>query len=516
MTAFDILFPPGVSPQSASPQQPACFPDLNLDQVVTAITQPKKSYDLKALFFTPLTDRVSILYRQDIMRDLESAELLEQTNTFSQQMFDLNRSIENITNRTAPPRDGVGYLDKGRVLEAARSYCGAVIAYAGAIERADLHSEGLRAARAYFRAYIESDAFVVLKRDAEATRHTMDTVRYCMLIKDAAIRVQKYDSEANYTDEIVATFAKFNEGAVTSYLHKIPDEPYAAHVEESVLGLLSGLFPDAFATLDRFYAEHSGFLDKPVVNFALDVQFYSAYLRHISGMRKAGLPFCYPDIATEDKEIASRDGFDIALAGLLTVQNAPVVRNDFHLSGRERIIVISGPNQGGKTTFARAFGQMHYLASLGCCVPGYQARLYLFDQIYTHFEREEEVESLNGKLQDELIRIHRILECATDRSIIVINEILTSTSLSDAELIGKRLMKKIGDAGALCVWVTFLDELSRLGDATISMVSTVVPETPEKRTFKILRRRADGLAYAKFIAEKHRLTYEAIRGRFGR
>jgi len=516
MKTFNILFPPGVSPQEAKQEQPVCFPDLNLDQVITAITASKKDYDLKALFCTPLADRSSILYRQDVMCDLENPALFAQTNTFSKKLFDLNRSIDSLINRSPGPFSGIGYLDKGRFLEAVKSYCGTVTDFAEVLDATVLRSAGLLAARGFFQIYVRSESFAVLQTDTAATKQTMSTVRYCMLIKDGTIRVQKYEGETNYTDEIVSTFEKFNEGAVESYLQKIPDEPYAAHIEEGVMGLLSGLFPNAFATLDGYFSKHIGFLDKTILAFALNVQFYSAYLSYIFGMKKAGLPFCYPKIVTEDKEIVSNGGFDIALAAKLTGQGIPVVQNDFYLSGPERAIIISGPNQGGKTTFARAFGQTHYLASLGCCVPGTDTSLYLFDQIFTHFEVEEKVESLNGKLQDELIRVHSILEQATDHSIVIINEIFASTSLSDAVFIGKRLMKKITDAGMLCVCVTFLEELSRLNDATVSMVSTVVPETPEKRTFKIMRKPTDGLAYAMFIAGKHSLTYEAIRGRLAK
>ena len=63
---------------------------------------------------------------------------------------------------------------------------------------------------------------------------------------------------------------------------------------------------------------------------------------------------------------------------------------------------------------------------------------------------------------------------------------------------------------ALCVCVTFIDELTLLSDKIVSAASTVVAERPAVRTYKIMRKPADGLAYAMSVAEKYGLTRRQI------
>jgi DNA mismatch repair ATPase MutS len=288
-----------------------------------------------------------------------------------------------------------------------------------------------------------------------------------------------------------------------------------SHVGAQIIDLVARLFDEEFSALGAYCRRYAAFLDPAVRQFERDLQFYLAYLDYIKPMRSAGLSFCLPQLTADSKEIFASDTFDLALAAKLVAMGTPVVSNDFHLSGAERIVVISGPNQGGKTTFARTFGQLHHLAGTGCPVPGSAARLFLADQILAHFEREEDIANLSGKLEDDLIRIQKVLLTATPSSIVIMNEIFTSTTLSDARFLGEKILRQIMQLDVLCIYVTFVDELASLGESIVSLVSTIVPENPVERTYKVTRGPADGLAYALAIAEKHNLTYDRLRRRVG-
>jgi DNA mismatch repair protein MutS len=120
---------------------------------------------------------------------------------------------------------------------------------------------------------------------------------------------------------------------------------------------------------------------------------------------------------------------------------------------------------------------------------------------------------MGGKPEGDLIRIGAILRAATPGSIVILNEIFTSTTVHDARFLGTKLLTKVMRLDALCVCVTFVDELASLGEQVVSMMSTIVPGNPAERTYKVVRKPADGLAYALALAEKYDLTYERLHDR---
>jgi len=485
---------------------PDFFVDLNLDQVIDAITERKQEYNLKPFFFTPLHDVEVINYRQDVFRDLENPNVLKAIKTFAEKMAVVRRYLNMIEKLYFE------YHKEGWFLEAAIVYCYAIQGLSRDLQGTPIKSKGLADFLAYIESYISSPVFETLQSDSFECKTALSAIQYSVIIKGNWVRVRKYESEIDYSKEVELTFEKFKQGDVKNYRIDLLKTSGMNHVEAQIIDCVVKLFPEAFKVLDSFFVNHHDFIPDVILTFDRQIQFYVSYLDFIENFKAKGLKFCYP-VVTKEKNLHVHEAFDLALANKRLFDPSAVVTNDFFLSGNERILVVSGPNQGGKTTFARMFGQLHYLSSLGCPVPGSEATLFHFDQIYTHFEKEEDIRNLRGKLQDDLVRIHSILESATPDSIIIMNEIFTSTTLKDAIFLSKEVIQRIIQLDALGVCVTFIDELSKMGEQTVSMVSTVVPENPMQRTFKIIRMPADGLSYAICIAEKHQLTYSLIKER---
>lgn len=486
--------------------QPEFFSDLNLDQIVEAITEPKRDYGLKPLFWTALGDVNTVRYRQEVMRDLEVEEVRSGVQKFSEKMRSMRRCLE----RTDRLDDE--FFKKGWILEAALIYCDAVTALGDhlADTGVPVRSRGLMAFRGYLHSYIRSEQFQTFVMEAQQVKRALAEVTYCVIIEPGKFKVKRAEGEADYSPEVEKTFERFKQREVPAQAIRVEETEGMSHIEAKILEFVSRLYPEPFDALNRFCTKHYPFLDERIAAFDREIQFYIAYLDFIADLKHQDLPFCYPDVTAGSKEIEGRDVFDLALAYARRQGGRPIVLNDFFLKEPERILVITGPNQGGKTTFARMFGQLHYLASLGCPVPGRKARLFLFDHIFTHFERSEDAHNLRGKLEDDLIRIHDMIDRATADSIFIVNEIFTSTTVQDALFLSKEIVTRLMRLDALAVWVTFLDELASLGEKTVSMVAMVDPKDPTQRTFKVVRKPAEGLAYALALARRHGLTYEQI------
>jgi DNA mismatch repair protein MutS len=500
-----VLFGEHAAPETAA--EPDCFADLNLDQLAGAIAQSDVA--VAAYFRHAPRDVGLVRFRQRVFQDLERPAVAGVAGGFTGAMARTRRRLGRLDRMAHPPQADRWFFDT--VVD----HVVAVTAFADGLAAAGPSSPGLCALRDDLAARVSDPGFVALAAQARWLKDRLREVRYDLLLREDKVSIAATgDEPADFADRVLALFHRFRDRASTGEPPQPRTDVPLDAVEAGVLDLVVRLHSRLFDELADFRRRHREFVADDLVRLDRELRFYLGYLSVLAPLRAAGLPTCYPAVSDTDKSLVARDVYDLALAVKLVADGHPVVGNDLHLHGGERVLVVSGPNQGGKTTLSRTFGQLHHLAALGCPVPGRAVRIFLPDRILTQYERAET--TLASKLEDELLRMRALLDTATADSVIILNEVFTSTTAGDSLAISRTVLDELLRLDALCLWVSFLDELSRVGPKTVSMVSTVTDDDTVTRTYQVVRAPADGRAYAVTLARRHGLTYDQLVGRVHR
>ncbi|MGC5023382.1 MutS-related protein [Tsukamurella sp. DT100] len=501
MDSPSLLGAPAVE---APVRDPAYFADLGLDRIIAEAAAHDSG--IAPLFRAPAPTVAAARYRQDVCRVLRrDARLTTALRGFCATMAGMREAASNAERlRLRPERDAWA-------LDGARRYLAAVADLRAALAETTDPPAAVSDLLAHLDTLSDSPEHRRLSHDAAEVTALMDAVEYTVRIKKSDVRVGRYHGEPDYGAEVAAVFERFRVDGATRRAEDAPVRPGLDGVEAAILTDVTALFPETFAALARFRDRHSGYGDPVVTAADLEIRWYLGYLDFAARSEAAGTPFTLPTIA-DDPVLAARGIVDLAMAIDLHRRGTPVVGNDLRLDADERVLVVTGPNHGGKTALARAFGQIHHLAALGLPVPGTAAEIGLFDALFTQFERPESADDRHGRLESDIAGMREILTAATDRSVVVMNETFASTSLEDGIRLGSAVVRGLVSTGARCVYVTFVDEIALLGDGVVSMTADV-PADPAERTYRVRRGRPQGLAHAAALARRHGLDAETLRRR---
>lgn len=331
---------PSADASAEAAQAPVYFVDFNLDQIVTAITAGKGEYNLKPFFYRPLKDSDAIAYRHEVLRDLENAALLGCVNAFADKMKSMREHL------IQSGKMHYRYQKEAWFLDAVDIYCDAVGDLVAGLKASEARSRGFLSLRQYLIGYVDSPAFQTLSEDTRGLKHQLNAIRYSLVIKDGVVTVSNWRSEIDYGAAIQADFEKFKQGAASDHRFKFADFAQMNHIEAGILDRVARLYPETFLALDSYFLRNGDYQDRAVRIFDREVQFYVSYIEYMDPFKQSGLSFCYPVVSRENKAIAVSEGFDPALARKLLGEKSLVVCNDFQLRGKERVIIVSGPNQG--------------------------------------------------------------------------------------------------------------------------------------------------------------------------
>ena len=173
------------------------------------------------------------------------------------------------------------------------------------------------------------------------------------------------------------------------------------------------------------------------------------------------------------------------------------VPNDAELDGAGRqLLVVTGPNMAGKSTYLRQTALIVLLAQLGSFVPAASARLGLADRIFARVGAQDRIAAGRSTFMVEMLETAAILSSATPRSLLVLDEIGRGTSTYDGLAIARALLEHLvsGREGPRTLFATHFHELTALaGEAErVANASVLVGETPDGEGLRFLYRIVPG------------------------
>lgn len=216
-----------------------------------------------------------------------------------------------------------------------------------------------------------------------------------------------------------------------------------------------------------------------------ELGFYVACLNLHDELTRRDGATCLPEpVAAGLEALSARGLYDAALA----FHVSHVVGSNVEADGK-RLLVVTGANQGGKSTFLRSLGQAQLLLQAGAFVPAEAFRASVATGVFTHFKREEDATMTSGKLDEELSRMSEIAGAVGRDGLVLCNESFASTNEAEGSEIGRQLIRALVESDVRVVFVTHLYDLaSSLHERELATGLFLRPERkPDgSRTYRIV------------------------------
>ncbi len=189
-----------------------------------------------------------------------------------------------------------------------------------------------------------------------------------------------------------------------------------------------------------------------------ETAFYVGALNLLHAFQRRHVPTCFPvpdESTTPVLSFSALCDAGLALRGL----DAPIT-NDLDADGRA-LVLITGANSGGKSTFLRSIGLAQLLTQAGLPVPARSLRISPAAQLLTHFKREEDASITSGKLDEELTRMSNLIRDLVPGSLILFNESFASTYEQEGSEIARNIVLALTRRGIRVVYVTHMYQLAK-------------------------------------------------------
>lgn len=539
--------------------------DLGLDTLVEKLTaQPQEQMMIAQVMRGMTPDPAVTAFRcgvfEDILRHPEirekMAKLLERVKTFYD--YGVVRRHEG---------DESGIWDLMHRLEEYHDYIITVEQIRECLAEKDLQSEGMLRLREAVETICRDNGFAALRRDVEEMRISASSIKSLTvginlndrfeavtlglvsvnakpftrsgLLKNFLASVTPKDEiypEADWNKS--TSFYPANTG--TGFLESVGQVAEAGMVLRNPLAMMSlarvpaadgsSSVPrqmDSAATmltsritrkLRDMLGKYLNVSVKEISELIPELTFYTRWAEYIEKRRAEGWTFCTPQVRETGAgtACASAGGF-YNLKLVAAEKPDTVVKNDLDFDEEKRIYILTGANRGGKTTITQAVGQLFVLAQSGISVPAERFVFDPADMVLTHFPADEDKTLDLGRLGEECRRFRELYARSTGKSLILLNETFSTTSFEEGYFIAVDAVKAVLERGTRTVYNTHMHKLAMELDSEINTdarkgkaVSLVAETRDGKNSFRVKIAPPEGKSFAREIAVKYGVTYEAL------
>ena len=555
---YSLMYPQGAKRYNKTLTDEAVN-DLSIDFIVDALTDVKSEHELICSAMKRITDDPEVIrYRCDVFEDfLKFPELREAMIELTLKLADL-RDLERFQ-KDQEASQLWSLINRIREID---DYVSCIRMIKDTLSGLDIQSEGLLTLKQMVIDIERDSGFDELKKDID---ETLEKARCLKSITigvnlDAFLRprtagvlslnnekftdaglMRRFMNFANQKSELhdgtdVSGFKQFHPANERKNLRPIEikrtpgvylgidveasqvtgDDPLSEAIKKPVTEILKRTCSEIKSTLRR-YVNMSGYT---LTSLMPEILFYVRWAELIDKIKATGMPVCKPVILDADKRDCSfKELYNLKLViNKVNGEDINIITNGIDFNDDHRIFILTGPNRGGKTIFTQAWGLAMLLGQLGIYVPASYAEISPCDNIFTHFPADENDTVDRGRLGEESKRLAEIFDMATERSIMLLNESLATTSVTEGLFIAKDVVSAMRYLGARAIFNTHMHDLARSCDEINNSVSgkskaasLVTGVHDGERSFKVSLLPPQGVSYAKDIALKYGVSFKQMK-----
>ena len=555
---YSLMFPQNAE-QSYKTLTPESVNDLSIEILLDALTKQRYERDHIRKIMTRVTDDPEVIrYRCDVFEDfLRFPKLRDAMEELVVKLADL-RDVE----RFQKDQEGSALWSLVNRLREIDDYVTCITAMKNVLDELDVRSEGMLTLRKIISDISADSGFPELRQDIDETFEKVRRIKSItigvnldnMLCPSSAGVVSLNDIEyresslmrrfmnfADRKDELhhgtdtgsIRVFHPATPVKAVEFSQKVElndnmtgtrvrtsavtgADSLSNAIKDTVTNIMKQTVNEIKNTIKR-YVNISGYM---LINLMPEILFYIRWAELIEKIMATGMPVCKAQILPPEKRDCSFKGlYNLKLAiNKAGGEDINIITNDIDFNDDMRIFILTGPNRGGKTIFTQAWGIAMLLAQLGVYIPAESASVSPCDNIFTHFPADENDTVDLGRLGEESKRLSEIFGQATERSIMLLNESLATTSVTEGLFIAKDVVRAMRYLGTRCIFNTHMHDLARSVDAlneevegTSKAASLVTGVHDGERSFKVSLLPPQGISYAKDIALKYGVSFRQIK-----